>query len=159
MQISSRAVMFWDFQLPPKIFYGVEIWRLARPLQDLEMLLTKPRSLRSFGAFVRRCLTLRCRTKRPASVHASRWRWMSFPPNARDNNRGIFYRNSLHPYESLCHSLQPKTDPPVSRGFESGQSLISLEAFLLQYHVIMSPLVSIKTQFTLFLPSSCCQAL
>ncbi len=42
MQISSRAVMFWDFQLHPKIFYGVEIWRLARPLQDLEMLLTKP---------------------------------------------------------------------------------------------------------------------
>ncbi len=42
MQISSRAVMFWDFQLPPKIFYGVEIWRLARPLQDLEMLLTEP---------------------------------------------------------------------------------------------------------------------
>ncbi len=49
MQISSRAVMFWgcrwatlDFQLPPKIFYGVEIWRLARPLQDLKMLLTKP---------------------------------------------------------------------------------------------------------------------
>ena len=31
-----------DFQLPPKIFYGVEIWRLVRPLQDLEMLLTKP---------------------------------------------------------------------------------------------------------------------
>ncbi len=31
-----------DFQLPPKIFYGVGIWRLARPLQDLEMLLTKP---------------------------------------------------------------------------------------------------------------------
>ncbi len=31
-----------DFQLPPKIVYGVEIWRLARPLQDLEMLLTKP---------------------------------------------------------------------------------------------------------------------
>ena len=30
-----------DFQLPPKIFYRVEIWRLARPLQDLEMLLTK----------------------------------------------------------------------------------------------------------------------
>ncbi len=24
------------------MFYGVEIWRLARPLQDLEMLLTKP---------------------------------------------------------------------------------------------------------------------
>ncbi|KAJ4938562.1 hypothetical protein JOQ06_003175, partial [Pogonophryne albipinna] len=31
-----------DFQLPPKTFYGVEIWRLAKPLQDLEMLLTKP---------------------------------------------------------------------------------------------------------------------
>ena len=31
-----------DFELPPKIFYGVEIWRLARPLQDLEMVLSKP---------------------------------------------------------------------------------------------------------------------
>ena len=31
-----------DFQLRPKIFYGVEIWRLARLLQDLEILLTKP---------------------------------------------------------------------------------------------------------------------
>ncbi len=51
MQISSRAVMFWDFQLPPKIFYGVEIWRLARPLQDLEMLLTKPLLLCPGGVF------------------------------------------------------------------------------------------------------------
>ncbi|XP_070398413.1 uncharacterized protein [Nothobranchius furzeri] len=31
-----------DFQLPPQIFYGVEVWRLARPLQDFQMLLTEP---------------------------------------------------------------------------------------------------------------------
>jgi len=30
-----------DFQLPPKIFYWVQVWRLARPLQELEMLLTE----------------------------------------------------------------------------------------------------------------------
>ncbi|KAJ4928374.1 hypothetical protein JOQ06_016166 [Pogonophryne albipinna] len=41
-----------DFQLPPKIFYGVEIWRLARPLQDLEMLLTKPLLRCPGGVFV-----------------------------------------------------------------------------------------------------------
>ncbi len=29
-----------EFQLPPWIFYWVQVWRLARPLQDLEMLLT-----------------------------------------------------------------------------------------------------------------------
>ncbi|MEQ2312327.1 hypothetical protein AMECASPLE_029790, partial [Ameca splendens] len=28
--------------LPPKIFSWVQVWRLARPLQDLEMLLTEP---------------------------------------------------------------------------------------------------------------------
>lgn len=31
-----------DVQLPPKIFCGVEIWRLVGPLQDLETLLKKP---------------------------------------------------------------------------------------------------------------------
>jgi len=39
MQISSRAVMFqgccWA-TWTPQIFDGVEVWRLARPLQDLE---------------------------------------------------------------------------------------------------------------------------
>jgi hypothetical protein len=56
MQISSRAVMFWGCCWETrtsnslKIFYGVEIWRLASPLQDLEMLLTKP-LLRPGGVF------------------------------------------------------------------------------------------------------------
>ncbi len=31
-----------EFQLPPYIFYWVQVWRLARPLQDLEMLLMEP---------------------------------------------------------------------------------------------------------------------
>ena len=44
-----------NFQLPPKIFDGVEVWRLARPLQDLEILFTEPllRYLRGvFGIIV-----------------------------------------------------------------------------------------------------------
>ncbi len=53
-----------DFQLPPKIFYGVEIWRLARPLQDLEMLLTKP-LLRCPGSVFRIIVML----KDPATFH------------------------------------------------------------------------------------------
>ncbi len=31
-----------EFQLPPYIFYWVQVWRLARPLKDLEMLLMEP---------------------------------------------------------------------------------------------------------------------
>ncbi len=48
MQISSRAVMFWGCRWATQTFNSlqrfsrVEIWRLARPLQNLEMLLTKP---------------------------------------------------------------------------------------------------------------------
>ncbi len=40
MQLSSRAVIFWGCRWATRT--GVEIWRLVRPLQDLEMLLTKP---------------------------------------------------------------------------------------------------------------------
>ncbi len=29
-------------QLPPQIFYGIKVWRLARPLQDLNVLLLEP---------------------------------------------------------------------------------------------------------------------
>ncbi len=28
-----------NLQLPPQIFYGIKVWRLARPLQDLNVLL------------------------------------------------------------------------------------------------------------------------
>ncbi len=31
-----------NLQLPPPIFYGIEVWRLARPLQDLNELLLDP---------------------------------------------------------------------------------------------------------------------
>lgn len=39
-----------EFQLPTKMFYCVEVWRLAGRLQDLEMLLTE--SLLSFPCCV-----------------------------------------------------------------------------------------------------------
>ncbi len=31
-----------NLQLPPQLFYGIEVWRLARPLQDLNVLLLEP---------------------------------------------------------------------------------------------------------------------
>ncbi len=31
-----------NLQLPPHIFYGIKVWRLARPLQDLNVLLLEP---------------------------------------------------------------------------------------------------------------------
>ncbi|KAK6328012.1 hypothetical protein J4Q44_G00036580, partial [Coregonus suidteri] len=31
-----------NLQLPPQIFYGIKVWRLARPLQDLNVLLLVP---------------------------------------------------------------------------------------------------------------------
>ncbi len=31
-----------NLQLPPQIFYGINVWRLARPLQDLYVLLLEP---------------------------------------------------------------------------------------------------------------------
>ncbi|XP_078118147.1 ankyrin repeat and SOCS box protein 11-like isoform X2 [Sander vitreus] len=49
-----------DFQLPPKIFYGVEIWRLARPLQDLEA-----------TPLPGRCVWDHCYAERPSHVSSS----------------------------------------------------------------------------------------
>ncbi len=31
-----------NLQLPPQIFYGIKVWRLARPLQDINVLLLEP---------------------------------------------------------------------------------------------------------------------
>ncbi len=31
-----------NLQLPPQIFYGIKVWRLARPRQDLNVLLLEP---------------------------------------------------------------------------------------------------------------------
>ena len=42
LQVSGLSLGNTDFQLPPKIFNWVQVWRLARPLQDLEMLLMEP---------------------------------------------------------------------------------------------------------------------
>ncbi|MEQ2213258.1 hypothetical protein XENOCAPTIV_011944 [Xenoophorus captivus] len=36
---SDQSLGNMEAQLPPKIFYWLEVWRLARPLQDLEMFL------------------------------------------------------------------------------------------------------------------------
>ncbi len=40
-QVLGLSLGNTEFQLPHYIFYWVQVWRLARPLQDLEMLLMK----------------------------------------------------------------------------------------------------------------------
>ncbi len=42
--IKVSRLMFGNsnLQLPPQIFYGIKVWRLARPLQDLNVLLLEP---------------------------------------------------------------------------------------------------------------------
>ncbi len=42
--INVSRLMFGNsnLQLPPQIFYGIKVWRLARPLQDLNVLLLEP---------------------------------------------------------------------------------------------------------------------
>ncbi|KAK6297365.1 hypothetical protein J4Q44_G00319480 [Coregonus suidteri] len=42
--IKVSRLMFGNsnLQLPPQIFYGIKVWRLARPLQNLNVLLLEP---------------------------------------------------------------------------------------------------------------------
>jgi len=61
-QISWLLLGNTDFQLPPKIFYWVQVWSLARPLQDLVMFLTEPPLL---------CVSGRCYAGRPSHDSSS----------------------------------------------------------------------------------------
>ncbi len=42
IKVSRLTFGNWNLQLPPQIFYGIKIWRLARPLQDLNVHLLEP---------------------------------------------------------------------------------------------------------------------
>ncbi len=107
MQISSRAVMFWDFQLPPKIFYGFEIWRLARLLQNLEMLLTKP-LLRCPGGVFGIIVML----KDPATLHLQCPCWWKevFTQNLTIHGPIHSFLNTDQSSWSLCRKTAPKHD-------------------------------------------------
>ncbi len=98
-----------DFQLPPKIFYGVEIWRLARPLQDLEMLLTKP-LLRCPGG-----VWDHCHAERPSHVSSSMPLLMEggFHSKSHDTWPHSFLYTDQSSW-SLCRKTAPKHDfPPL----------------------------------------------
>ena len=41
-QVSGLSLTNPDFQLPPEVFNWVQVWRLAGPLQNLDMLLAEP---------------------------------------------------------------------------------------------------------------------
>ena len=96
-----------DFQLPPKILYGVEIWRLARPLQDLEMVLMKS---------LLRCLAgvfgLMVMLKDPATFHLQCPCWWKevFTQNIMIHGpiHSFFYMDQLS--WSLCRKTAPKYD-------------------------------------------------
>ncbi len=42
IKVSSLTFGNSNLQLPAQIFYGIKVWRLARPLQDLNVLLLEP---------------------------------------------------------------------------------------------------------------------
>ncbi len=98
-----------DFQLPPKIFYGVEIWRLARPLQDLEMLLTKP-LLRCPGGVFGIIVML----KDPATFHLQCPCWWKevFTQNLTIHGPINSFLYTDQSSWSLCRKTAPKHDFP-----------------------------------------------
>ncbi len=95
------------FQLPPKIFYGVEIWRLARPLQDLEMLLTKP-LLRGPGGVFGIIVML----KDPATFHLQCPCWWKevFTQNLTIHGPIHSFLYTDQSSWSLCRKTSPKHD-------------------------------------------------
>ncbi len=92
---------------PPKIFYGVEIWRLARPLQDLEMLLTKP-LLRCPGGVFGIIVML----KDPATFHLQYPCWWKevFTQNLTIHGPIHSFLYTDQSSWSLCKKTAPKHD-------------------------------------------------
>ncbi len=63
-----------NLQLPPQIFYGIKVWRLARPLQDLNVLLLGP-LLCCLGRVFRVIFML----KYPSLTHFQCPSWLQWP--------------------------------------------------------------------------------
>ncbi len=98
--------MFWGCRWA-KIFYGVEIWRLARPLQDLEMLLTKP-LLRCPGGVFGIIVML----KDPATFHLQCPCWWKevFTQNLTIHGPIHSFLYTDQSSWSLCRKTAPKHD-------------------------------------------------
>jgi len=84
-QVSGKSLGNTDFQLPPKTFYWVQVWRLARPLQELEMLLTVSIHLATHGPIHPLLNTVQfafCKKSIPKELcfhlHASQCGWCSW---------------------------------------------------------------------------------
>ncbi len=110
MQISSRAVMFGvvagqhGLSTPSKDFYGVEIWRLARPLQDLKCF------LRSHSFVAGRCVWDHCHAERPSHVSSSMPLLMEggFHLKSHDTWPHSFFPLHRSVVWSLCRKTAPK---------------------------------------------------
>jgi len=93
-----------DFQLPPKIFYWVQVWSLARPLQDLVMFLTEPPLL---------CVSGRCYAGRPSHDSSS-----MFLLKEGGSGQDLMIHGPIHPHLlnmvqssfPLCRKWSPKND-------------------------------------------------
>ena len=88
-----------DFQLTPKIFYWVQVWRLARPLQDLEMFLTEP--LLSCPGCVFRVVVM---LEDPAGPIF----------NALTEGRRLLAKNSRYMAPSILHSIRCSRPVPFA---------------------------------------------
>lgn len=92
----TLELLFWP--IPPRFgtFYGVEICRLARPIQDLEMLLRKPLLLLRYHGDVFGIIVM---LKDPATIHLHRsHRWTEvFTLNATIGGPYSFFPLISHP--------------------------------------------------------------
>ena len=114
---------------PSKIFYWVQVWRLARPLQDLEMLLTEP--LLSCPGCVFRVVGM---LEDPATTHIQCSYW-----GKEVVGQDLVIHGPIRPPLNtvqlscpLCRKAPPQHDAatPVLHGWDGVLRLVSIPCFL-----------------------------
>ncbi len=90
-----------NLQLPPQIFYVIKVWRLVRPLQDLNVLLLEPHLCCLIMCFV----SLSCWNTHPRPI---------FNALAGFNVLSLTVHDPVHhPFEQLSCPLSRKTPPSI----------------------------------------------
>ncbi len=131
-QVLGLSLGNTEFQLPPYIFYGVQVWRLARPLQDLEMLLMEP--LLSCPCCVFGVIVM---LEDPAMTHLQCSYW-----GKEVVGQNLAIHGSIHPSLntvqsswSLCRKAPPKHDvsTPMLHGWDGVLGIVLILLHCKQY--------------------------
>lgn len=111
LQVSGMSLGNMDFQLPPKIFYWVQVWRLARPVKDAEMLLMEPRLGCASCVF-----WVVVMLENPATIHLQCSYW-----GKEVVGQSLTIHSPMHPPLNtvqsscpLCRKISPKNDVSTS---------------------------------------------